>query len=60
MEQNLQQVNLDRPWLNAQLRKLGFNDPSEIFMASLDTNGDLYVDAYKDRIKNITDISDYH
>ncbi|NLC07386.1 MAG: DUF421 domain-containing protein [Syntrophomonadaceae bacterium] len=60
VEQNLQQVNLDRPWLEAQLRKLGFNDPSEIFIASLNTNGDLYIDAYKDRVKNLTDISDYH
>lgn len=59
VEENLKQVNLSREWLDSQLRQNGINDPSEVFFASLDTQGNLYLDKYQDYLKKITDISDY-
>ncbi len=59
MEQNLAQVNLDRAWLEGQLQKLGIKSPGEVFAALLDTNGNLYVDTYKDWVQKIINISDY-
>jgi uncharacterized membrane protein YcaP (DUF421 family) len=59
VEQNLKQVNLDQSWLDDQLRKRGIGDPSEIFLANLDTQGNLYIDSYRDRIQDLSDIEDY-
>lgn len=59
VEENLKQVNLSREWLDSQLKKNGINDPSEVFFASLDTQGNLYLDKYQDYLEKITDISDY-
>lgn len=59
LDQNLQHVDRDRSWLKAELDKLGINDFSEVFLAAMDTSGNLYVDKYRDTVKNITDISDY-
>lgn len=59
ISQNLRQVNLDRQWLDSQLRKQGIADPSEVALAHLDTNGELYIDKYRDRVQNPTDPSDY-
>lgn len=58
-DQNLQQVQLDRRWLEEELKKQGINDISQVFLAMLNTQGELYVDRYEDRIKNLTDIGDY-
>jgi uncharacterized membrane protein YcaP (DUF421 family) len=58
-DQNLRQVNLDRGWLQTELKKRGINDPSEVFLALLNTHGELYIDKYKDHIRNSTDIGDY-
>lgn len=59
VENNLKQVNRDRKWLDRELKRLGISDISEVFYAALETSGKLYVDKYKDHIKNKTDISDY-
>lgn len=59
LEQNLKQVNLDRPWLEEQLKKFGVNDPKEVLLALLDTRGKLYIDTYRDHLKKVVDISDY-
>ena len=59
VENNLKQVNRDRKWLDRELKRLGISDISEVFYAALETCGKLYVDKYKDHIKNKTDISDY-
>lgn len=59
IDQNLKNVNLDNNWLAAELKKQGISDPAEVFLAILETSGDLYVDTYKDRLQHITDISDY-
>ena len=59
LDQNMEQLKLDRLWLDAELKKLGIDDYSEVALASLDTAGRLYVDTYNDRLKSLTDPSDY-
>ncbi len=39
---NLNKINLDEKWLSHELSKFGISSISDIFFASLDTNGDLY------------------
>lgn len=58
IETNLQQAKLDRTWLDNQLRALNIHNPSEVFLALLNTEGELYVDLYKDHLKSIVDITD--
>lgn len=60
IEENLQRVNLDRPWLESRLRSLNIKGPGEVFLALLDTQGQLYVDRYQDHLKTMTDLSDFH
>lgn len=60
IEQNLEQVKLDRGWLLGELKKQGIQDLSEVMYASLDTQGNLFIDKFKDHVENYTDISDYH
>lgn len=59
IDQNLKQVNLNRQWLYGQLAKQGVKDPAEVFLAVLDTAGNLYVDTYRDKVKRLSDPSDY-
>lgn len=56
--QNLKQNHLDEAWLIARLKSLGYNSPQEITYASLDSEGNLYVDDKRDRLDPMTDISD--
>lgn len=58
IEANLQQANLDRTWLDNQLHALNIDSPSEVFLALLNAEGELYVDLYKDHLKTIVDITD--
>ncbi|MBM7624468.1 YetF domain-containing protein [Sporohalobacter salinus] len=44
LEQNLQQNNLDFKWLYNELNKQNINDISEVVLASLNTDGSLYID----------------
>lgn len=59
VENNLKQVKRDKTWLEKELKRLGINDVSEVFFATLETTGKLYIDKYSDHIKSKTDISDY-
>jgi uncharacterized membrane protein YcaP (DUF421 family) len=59
VEQNLANLNLDRQWLTAELNKQGINDPAEVFIALLNTKGDLFIDCYRDQVQEPVDISDY-
>lgn len=59
IEQNLKEMKHNRAWLDKQLKKMGIKDVSEVFFATLDSNGKLYVDKYSDHLKDIKDISDY-
>lgn len=47
---NLKQVNRNRKWLKSELKKQGINDPSEVFLATLEASGTLYVDKFKDKL----------
>ncbi|WP_132745968.1 DUF421 domain-containing protein [Scopulibacillus darangshiensis] len=58
--QNLKQVNRDRKWLDTQLQMHGIKDESEVFLAVFDPeSGQFYIDRYEDKVKNLTDMSDY-
>lgn len=59
IEENLRQLNKDEKWIVNQLKKQGINDVSEVFIATLNPAGSLYVDTYEDHLKKITDIGDY-
>ena len=58
-EKNLIQANKDKEWLENQLRARGFGAYKEVFLAVIDTSGGLFVDGYDDKLRDITDISDY-
>ncbi len=51
--QNLQQNNLDESWLIHEMEKQGIHSPGEIMLASLDTQGNLYVDRKKDGLQMV-------
>ncbi|AFM00506.1 putative membrane protein [Desulfitobacterium dehalogenans ATCC 51507] len=59
IEQNLRQLKRDEKWLRKELKKQGIKDVSEVFFASLNPAGSLYVDLYEDRLQNPVDIGDY-
>lgn len=58
-EDNLKEMNKDKNWLMRQLKKNGVKDISEAFLVTLNEAGDIYVDKYNDKIKNVRDIGDY-
>ena len=58
IDENLKQLNVTRKWLEKELKKMKIGGPEDVFLATLDTNGKLYVDKYKDKMKNVTDIGD--
>lgn len=55
---NLQQNNLDEQWLIQELQRQGINSPQEVFFASLESDGTLYIDKRKDDLQLPTDITD--
>lgn len=59
IEENLRQLNKDRKWLADELRKHQIKNPGDVFFASLNPAGSLYIDKYDDHIMKITDIGDY-
>lgn len=59
VESNLRQLKRDRKWLDRELKKMGVRDAAEVFYGEVDPSGKLYIDKYKDKIRNKTDVSDY-
>lgn len=59
IEENLRQLNKNKKWLINQLKERGIKNVSEVFLATLNPGGSLYIDKYDDHIKKITDIGDY-
>jgi uncharacterized membrane protein YcaP (DUF421 family) len=55
---NLEQNNLDEQWLISALNQKGINDPSDVFYASLDTSGNLYIDLWRDDLQYPVDVTD--
>ncbi|HZK53564.1 MAG TPA: DUF421 domain-containing protein [Desulfosporosinus sp.] len=51
IEENLTKLNKDKTWLLTELEKQGIKDISEVFLATLNPAGSLYVDKYKDQLK---------
>lgn len=59
IEENLRQLEKDKNWLLSELKKKGITNISDVFIATLDSSGSLYLDLYDDRMTKITDIGDY-
>lgn len=59
IEENLRQLNKDKKWLVNQLKAQGIKDISDVFLATLNPGGSLYVDKYDDHIKKVVDIGDF-
>ena len=57
--ENLKQLGKNEAWLMTQLRAQGINDVSEVFLATLNPQGNIYIDRYNDHIKKAVDIGDY-
>ncbi len=51
IDQNLKQANVDRLWLEKELKNKGICQVSEVFMATIDGSGNLFLDTYKDNTK---------
>lgn len=58
IQQNLKQNNLDEDWLMGELQKQGIQSLKEVFYASLDSDGNLYVDKKRDDLDYVQDITD--
>ncbi|GKX29522.1 DUF421 domain-containing protein [Vallitalea longa] len=52
MGHNLKKVSLDEKWLDSQLKTRGIKSPLEVYLAMLNTTGELYIDLYKDHLDN--------
>jgi uncharacterized membrane protein YcaP (DUF421 family) len=48
---NLHAMGLSEAWLLSQLRQRGYQGPTDVFYASLDTQGQLYADGFGDPIR---------
>lgn len=60
LHRNLMEMHLDAAWLRAELLKQGYPSEKQVFWASLDTSGKLYVDGYVDAIAGRrVEIQDY-
>lgn len=58
VEPNLRQSGRSLEWLLGQLRLQGVADPSEVFLATLDASGSLYLDRYADHLRRPVDVDD--
>lgn len=58
IQQNLKQNHLDEDWLLGELQKQGIQSLQEVFYASLDSDGRLYVDKMRDDLDYVLDITD--
>lgn len=57
--ENLKELNKDVKWLMRELKKHSIYDVKEVFLATLDPSGNLYIDTYEDHMRKITDVGDY-
>ncbi len=58
VEQNLKQNNLTHEWLYNELYSRGIRDIGEVFLATLSTQGNLYVDIRNDNPQYIQEVED--
>ena len=59
LKENLEQFKLDKEWLENKLNQAGISSISEVFLATLDTTGILYIDTRNDKIEVPIEIRDY-
>lgn len=59
MDQNLRTLKLNHGWLYARLRERGLDSPKQVFLAIIDTSGQIYFDLYKDQVPGANEIGDY-
>ncbi|PKM81961.1 MAG: DUF421 domain-containing protein [Firmicutes bacterium HGW-Firmicutes-14] len=52
IRENLDKCGLTVDWLLGEIKKQGIKSPKEIIIASLDTEGKLYIDKYNDDVGN--------
>lgn len=55
IDKNLKKINRDVKWLENQLKMYEVSNPSEVFLATINGKGELYVDKFKDKLKNYTE-----
>lgn len=53
LEQHLKLVNRDETWLRDELQKQNIRDINKVLLASLDTEGNIYIDAKEDQIREL-------
>lgn len=53
--ENLKKKSLSISWLNDELKKRNINDPKEVFFATINSSGKIFIDKYNEEI-NITNI----
>lgn len=58
VEPNLKQVGVSEEWLMQQLQGQGIRNISEIFLATINAQGHLYVDLFRDKLATHIDIDD--
>jgi uncharacterized membrane protein YcaP (DUF421 family) len=51
MERSLNNYGYDKDWLLSEVKKQGANDFHDVFLAQVDSQGNVYVDLYKDKLK---------
>ncbi|MBU5485907.1 DUF421 domain-containing protein [Clostridium sp. MSJ-11] len=52
IEENLAKIKKDKNWLIKELKKQKVKDISQVFLATLESTGNLYIDKYEDNGKN--------
>ncbi|RJQ24493.1 MAG: DUF421 domain-containing protein [Peptococcaceae bacterium] len=58
IKQNLKQNDLTEDWLLGELKRQGIQSLKEVLYASLDTDGNLYVDKRQDQMDYVQDVTD--
>lgn len=58
VEPNLRQAGVDKEWLLQQLQGQGIKDASEVFLATLNADKQLFVDLFADKLTAFVDIDD--
>lgn len=51
MERSLQEAGYSKAWLLGELMKQGATDFNDVFLAQVDSNGNVYVDLYYDKLQ---------
>ncbi|CAM2963948.1 DUF421 domain-containing protein [Hathewaya histolytica] len=59
VEQNLKDLNRNKAWLEKKLKEQNVNDYKEVFLATVNPKGEVYIDTYKDKLRKIIDIGDF-